>query len=194
MYVLGIDLGTNSVKALLVELETGKIAGIGQAGYGYIEGTEAEQDRDLVRNMAFQAVREAVDGVNANTIEAVGISGQMHGTVMYNRTGECVSNIITWEDSRCGQNLLNEIVVIGGEDTHKSGCGIATGFMGPTVYHTHRNSAIEIGHVLLPTDWLRQELTGGRTFLTDHSNASSTGFFHTINRKWNYSLIKKLVH
>ena len=41
MYALGIDLGTNSVKALILELETGRIADIGQRGYGYIEGTEA---------------------------------------------------------------------------------------------------------------------------------------------------------
>jgi len=192
MYVMGIDLGTNSVKALLIELKTGKIAGIGQAGYGYIEGTETEQDRDLVRNMAVQAIREAVGKTDASKIEAVGLSGQMHGTVMYDRAGECVSNIITWEDSRCGQDLLYEIDNIGGKDIHRSGCGMATGFLGPTVYHTHRHSAIEIGHALLPTDWLRQELTGGQTFLTDHSNASSTGFFHTLNREWNHSLIKKL--
>jgi len=37
MYVLGIDLGTNSVKALIMALETGQIAGIGQRGYGYIQ-------------------------------------------------------------------------------------------------------------------------------------------------------------
>ena len=55
-----------------------------------------------------------------------------------------------------------------------------------------RHSDIEIGHVLLPTDWLRQELTGQKTFVTDHSNGSSSGFFHTQNRDWNYSLIGKL--
>ena len=196
MYVLGIDLGTNSVKVLVVELKTGHIAGIGQRGYGCIEGTgtESEQDRSLVWEMVVQAIREAIGSsdIDASTIKAVGLSGQMHGTVMYDHAGECVSNIITWEDSRCSQDLLNEIISIGGVETHSSGCGIATGFLGPTVYHTVSRSEIEIGHALLPTDWLRQELTGEKTFLTDHSNASSTGFFDTANRDWNYSLIKKL--
>ena len=194
MYVLGIDLGTNSVKSLIMDLKTGQIAGIGQKNYGYIKGTEAQQDRDFVWNMTLQAVREAVrvSGVNADSIRAVGLSGQMHGTVLYDPAGRCLGNIITWEDGRCTRDVLDEIASIAGADVGKSGCGMATGFLGPTVYHTIHHSDINIGHVLLPTDWLRQKLTGERTFVTDHSNGSSSGFFDTQNRDWNYSLIAKL--
>lgn len=194
MYVLGIDLGTTNSKALIMELKTGRVAGIGQNGYDYIAGTEAEQDRDLVLGAVTQAVREAIaeSHVEPNLIEAVGLSGQMHGTVLYDRAGECVSNIITWEDSRCSGDILDEIANIGGKGIHRSGCGIATGFMGPTVYHISRHLDVEIGHVLLPTDWLRQELTHQKTFLTDHSNGSSAGFFDTQEREWNFDLIRKL--
>ena len=194
MHVLGIDLGTNSVKSLIMELETGLIAGIGQRGYGYIEGTEAEQDREFVWNMTTQSVREAISdsGIDTELIKAVGLSGQMHGTVLYDRAGECLGNIITWEDGRCSRDFLDEIASIGGGDVRKSGCGIATGFMGPTVYHISRRSDIEFSHALLPTDWLRQELTGEKNFLTDHSNGSSAGFFDTQNRDWNYELIGRL--
>jgi xylulokinase len=197
MYVLGIDLGTNSVKCVIVELKTGRIAGTGQRSYGYIEGTEAEQDRKFVWDMVVLAVREAVAQASmpvtdASLIRAVGLSGQMHGTVLYDQTGKLVGNIITWEDSRCGEGVLDEIASVGGEDIYKSGCGMATGFLGPTVYYISRQADVEIGRVLLPTDWLRQELTGERTFLTDHSNGSSTGFFDTQSRNWNYDLIKKL--
>lgn len=191
MYALGIDLGTNSVKSLIMNLETGRIAAIAQRGYGYMEGTEAEQDRDFVWKMVLQSIQEAVSKA-VSPIEAIGISGQMHGTVLYDGRGECISNIITWEDGRCTRDFLDQIASIGGEDVHKSGCGIATGFLGPTVYHIAQHSQIEIGHALLPTDWLRQELTGQKTFLTDHSNGSSTGFFDTQRRDWNRDLIKKL--
>ena len=194
MHALGIDLGTNSSKSLIVDLETGQIVGLGQRNYRYIEGTESEQDRNFVWDMVIQSVREAIDrsGINPDMIRVVGLSGQMHGTVLYDQTGECLSNIITWEDSRCAKDVLDEIASIGGAEIHKSGCGIATGFLGPTVYYMIRRSGIEIGHALLPADWLRQELTGERTFLTDHSNGSSTGFFDTRNRDWNYNLISKL--
>ncbi len=191
MYVLGIDLGTSSVKALILELETGCVAAIAQRGYGYIKGTEAEQDSGFVWEMVLQSIQEAVAQA-ARPIEAIGLSGQMHGTVLYDHKAECISNIITWEDSRCSVDFLDEIASIGGEDVHRSGCGIATGFLGPTVYYMARHSQVEIGHALLPTDWLRQELTGERTFLTDHSNGSSTGFFDAQERDWNYSLVKKL--
>lgn len=194
MYVLGIDLGTNNVKSLILELETGRILKIGQKSYGYIKGTSAEQDPRLVLEMVVQSINGAISdsGINAEQIECVGLSGQMHGTVLYDRTGKRISNIITWEDDRCDKSFLDEIADIGGEDVQKSGCGIATGFLGPTLYYIVRYSAPEIGHVLLPTDWLRQELTNERTFLTDHSNGSSSGFFDTQNRNWNYNLIRKL--
>jgi len=194
MYAMGIDLGTNSVKSLILELETGAIMSLCQKGYGYIKGTSAEQDTESVRDMVFSSIRESIatSGVAPKLIKCIGLSGQMHGTVLYNISGECVSNIITWEDDRCDKGFLDKIADIGGADIEKSGCGIATGFMGPTVYHIAQNSDIKIGHVLLPTDWLRQELTGEKTFLTDHSNVSSSGFFDTRSRDWNYSLIGKL--
>jgi xylulokinase len=194
MYSLGIDLGTNSVKSLIFNFETGGVKSIVQKSYGYIQGTSAEQDRQYVWNMVIESIRDAVNkaGINADMIRCVGLSGQMHGTVLYDTSGKPVSNIITWEDDRCSKDFLDEIAQIGGEDVSKSGCGIATGFLGPTVYHISRHSHLNIGHVLLPTDWLRQELTGEKTFITDHSNGSSSGFFDTKLGNWNYSLIDKL--
>ena len=194
MYVLGIDLGTNSVKSLILDLKNGQVIGFGQKGYGYIAGKGAEQDPDFVWNMVVQSIHEAIkdSGIDAGGIKAIGLSGQMHGTVLYDLQGKRISNIITWEDSRCDKDFLNKITEIAGEDIQKSGCGIATGFLGPTVYHIIKHSKIDICHVLLPTDWLRQKLTGDKTFLTDHSNASSSGFFDAQKRDWNYNLIEKL--
>ncbi len=194
MYSLGIDLGTNSVKSLLLDLENGNVLGISQKSYGYITGTSAEQDTDYVFQMVVQSIREVISeaGIKPSLIKCIGLSGQMHGTVLYDRSGKCISNIITWEDNRCDKAFLDEIVEIGGDEVNKSGCGIATGYLGPTLYHIIRNSNVEIGHALLPTDWLRQLLTGEKSFKTDHSNGSSTGFFDTQARNWNFSLIEKL--
>lgn len=194
MYSLGIDLGTNSVKSLLLNLENGDILGIAQNSYGYITGTSAEQDTNYVFKMVVESIRKVISetSINPSLIKCIGLSGQMHGTVLYNRFGECISNIITWEDDRCNKAFLDQIIEIGGDEVNKSGCGIATGYLGPTLYHIIKNSNIEIGHALLPTDWLRQMLTGEKSFKTDHSNGSSTGFFDTQNRDWNFSLIKKL--
>ncbi len=48
MFTLGIDLGTNSVKSLILNLENGEVLGISQKSYGYIKGTSAEQDPAFV--------------------------------------------------------------------------------------------------------------------------------------------------
>ncbi len=194
MFVMGIDLGTNSVKSLILNLENGEVSGISQKSYGYIKGTSAEQDPEFVWEMVVGSIREVLreSAVNVEEIGCIGLSGQMHGTVLYDRSGKIISNIITWEDDRCDKAFLESLKFIVGDEVNKSGCGLATGFLGPTVYHIMKNSNINIGHVLLPTDWLRQELTGEKTFRTDHSNASSGGFFDTQSRKWNYSLIDKL--
>ncbi|MGB9596609.1 MAG: xylulokinase [Candidatus Poribacteria bacterium] len=194
MYSLGIDLGTNSVKSLLLNLENGDILGIAQNGYGYITGTSAEQDVNYVFKMVVESIKKVIleSKINTSLIKCIGLSGQMHGTVLYNRSGECISNIITWEDDRCSKDFLDKIAKIVGDEINKSGCGIATGYLGPTLYHIIKSSNIEISHALLPTDWLRQLLTGENSFKTDHSNGSSTGFFDTQNRDWNFSLIRKL--
>lgn len=194
MITLGIDLGTNSVKSLILDIESGEVLGLGQKAYGYIKGTSAEQDRQYIWSRVIESIKEAIKASNIEEglITCVGLSGQMHGTVLYDKSGKCISNIITWEDDRCDKEFLREISDIVGDEIYKSGCGIATGFLGPTVYHIIKNSSINIGHVLLPTDWLRQELTGEKTFRTDHSNGSSTGFFDTQSRNWNYGLIDKL--
>lgn len=194
MYSLGIDLGTNSVKSLLLNLENGDVLSIAQKGYGYITGTSAEQDTNHVFKMVIESIKKVISETNTDTslIKCIGLSGQMHGTVLYDRSGECISNIITWEDDRCDKAFLDKIAEIVGDDINKSGCGIATGYLGPTLYHIIKNSNMEIGHALLPTDWLRQLLTGEKSFKTDHSNGSSTGFFDTQNRDWNFTLIEKL--
>lgn len=194
MYSLGIDLGTNSVKSLILDLNNGEIKGLGQKNYTYIQGTSSEQDRQNVWNMVVESIKDAISnaGIKADMIKCVGLSGQMHGVVLYDLAGKPISNIITWEDDRCDKAFLDEVAQIGENEVKKSGCGIATGFLGLTLYHISRHSNLNIGHALLPTDWLRQELTGEKTFKTDHSNGSSSGFFDTQAGNWNYPLIEKL--
>ncbi|MBD3184722.1 hypothetical protein GF312_20745 [Candidatus Poribacteria bacterium] len=202
MYTLGVDLGTNSVKCLVLNLESGEPTGLSQNEYGYtlVDGYLEQRPED-VWNEVVNCIKKSLtkvkeEDISVSQIRAVGLSGQMHGSIMYNSAGHEISNIITWEDERCDQILLDEIREIGGDDVDKSGCGIATGYLGPTVYHSFTRDARyqkdDIAHVLLPTDWLRQRLTGQQTFRTDPSNGSSSGFFHTQNRNWNFNLIEKL--
>lgn len=197
-YVLGIDLGTGSVKALVAELPRGRVAGVSQESYGYAvkDAVRAEQGPRLLLESTLGAIRDVLRcaSVPGDRIAAVGLSGQMHGTALYGADGELLGNIVTWEDQRVSPELLDEIRRLGRGAANRSGCGLATGYCGPTLFALKRHDKSlyrRTGHVLLPADWLRRELTGCG-FCTDTSNGSSSGFFDTERVRWNVALFERL--
>jgi len=196
--VLGIDLGTGSVKALVAALPTGRVVAVCQKTYGYAvkDAVRAEQDPLLLLESTLAAIRDALHAASipGDRIAAVGLSGQMHGAALYGADGSVLGNIITWEDQRVSPGLLDKIRQLGKGAANRSGCGIATGYCGPTLFALKRQDIglyRRVKHVLLPTDWLRRELTGSG-FSTDTSNGSSSGFFDTERVRWNVPLLRRL--
>lgn len=197
-YVLGIDLGTGSVKTLVAELPRARVVGVSQVSYGYAvkDAVRAEQDPRLLIESTLGAIRDVLRcaSVTGDRITAVGLSGQMHGTALYGADGEVLGNIITWEDQRVSPELLDEIRRLGKGVANRSGCGLATGYCGPTLFAIKRHDKRlyrRIRHVILPADWLRRKLTGCG-FYTDASNGSSSGFFDTERVRWNTPLLDRL--
>ena len=88
--LMGIDLGTSSVKALLMD-EAGQVLGVSSAEYPILipEPGAAEQDPQAWWKAASLAIREAIhtSGEPASRIKAIGLSGQMHGMVPLDSTG-----------------------------------------------------------------------------------------------------------
>ena len=197
MSVLGIDLGTSSVKALVWDVGRGRVLGLGQAAYGYKlhDARRAEQDPKLVWRRVVRAVRTAVTAARSPSPAAVGISGQMHGLVLCDRAGRECSHIITWEDRRADPRVLDWMRRRAGTSLDRSGCGIAAGFAGATLAAMRRARdpvVRRMHHWLLPGDWLRLRLADGGLFVTDPSNGSSTGLFDTERACWNTAAIDRL--
>ncbi len=93
---LGLDLGTGSVKALLLD-EGGEVRGEGSAPYRVdapLPGW-AESDPQDWWTAAADAARTAI-GPRGEEIEAVGLSGQMHGVVLAEDTGKPVRPAVIW--------------------------------------------------------------------------------------------------
>lgn len=196
--VVGIDLGTSGVKALVAELPAGRVLAIGQVNYGYAvkDNVRAEQDPCVLLESTVSAIREVLRAADltGSRIAAIGLSGQMHGTVLYAENGKILGNIITWEDQRVSPRLLQEIRHLGTGSLERSGCGLATGYCGMTLFALKRHDKSlyrRIRHVLLPTDWLRRELTECG-FATDRSNGSSSGLFDTRRGRWNDPALVRL--
>ena len=102
---LGIDLGTRSLKALVLDVD-GTIVGTGSAAYPMTTPQPgwAESDPHVWWEAAAVAVHEAT-GEHASEVAAVGLCGQMHGVVLSDDAGEPLRPAILWADSRARRQL-----------------------------------------------------------------------------------------
>jgi xylulokinase len=192
--LLGIDLGTSSVKVVVFALD-GSIKGIGNAEYpilipfpGY-----AEQDPEDWWRASVAAVREAIDQAGNPAISSIGLSGQMHGFVPIGANSKPVSPAIIWADQRSA-DLIPEIEsIVGLADLKKCGTAPAAGFMISTLFWVQKHQPFLLDRfrtLLMPKDYIRLKVTGDLG--TDASDASATGIFNVEKRTWADDLIARL--
>jgi xylulokinase len=118
-YLLGLDLGSSSVKASLVEANSGKVAAscFRPAEEMPIESPQpewAEQNPQMWWDYTVEAIRHLLKVVPdaPSEIEAIGISYQMHGLVLLDKSGRVIRPSIIWCDSRAiktGDSLNNSL-------------------------------------------------------------------------------------
>ena len=103
--LLGLDLGTSSVKALFLG-EDGGILGEGSAAYPVRspQAGWAESSPDDWWNAAVEATRTAL-GSRGAQVAALGLSGQMHGVVLADERGPPSKPAVLWADARSGEQL-----------------------------------------------------------------------------------------
>jgi xylulokinase len=193
--LLGIDLGTSSVKVVVFTVE-GVIKGIGLAEYpiftpriGY-----AEQDPEQWWRATITAVRQALAEADHPEILGIGFSGQMHGLVLLDQKKTLVRPAIIWADQRSA-DLLHEIEERVGLDLLGQQCGTAptAGFLIASLYWIQKCEAQlleRIETLLLPKDFLRFKLTG--ELGTDETDAAGSGIFHVGRRVWADDVIERL--
>ncbi|HSW44323.1 MAG TPA: FGGY-family carbohydrate kinase [Phycisphaerae bacterium] len=99
--LLGLDLGTTNIKALVVR-EDGTIAAEGSAPVQLVHTSDGgvEQNIEEIWQATLSAVRQAGDGCNLSAVRAIGISSQGGAIQLRNQHGECVGPVISWLDGR----------------------------------------------------------------------------------------------
>ncbi|MDQ3514608.1 MAG: FGGY family carbohydrate kinase, partial [Chloroflexota bacterium] len=97
----GIDLGTSAVKVLVVD-GGGSVVGRGEAGYPVDRPRPgwAEQDPEAWWAAAGDACRAAITGLDPRRVAGIGVTGQMHGTVLLGADDRPVRPAIIWMDQR----------------------------------------------------------------------------------------------
>jgi xylulokinase len=191
--LLGIDLGTSAVKAVVVD-EEGQVRGRGGAEHPitYPTAGAAEQNPEDWWTATITAVQQAVAQASGFRITAIGLTGQMHGTVLLNRDGGLVLPAIIWADTRADTEVREFTARVGAERLIQiAGSPVAAGFQATTVLWVQKRLADEwrsVATVLLPKDYLRYRLTG--TFKTDPSDASATLLLDISKRAWSPELLE----
>jgi xylulokinase len=191
--LLGIDLGTSSVKVVVFGLD-GSIRGIGSAEYPILTPSVgyAEQDPEDWWRATVSAVRQAMDKAGRPEISGIGFSGQMHGFVLIGSDLRALSPAFIWADQRSA-DLLPEIESILGPDLEKCGTAPAAGFLISTLFwlQKHQPELLDRAFTLLmPKDYIRFKITG--ELGTDESDASASGIFDVRERAWADDLIARL--
>ncbi len=189
---LGLDLGTGSAKALVLD-EGGVVRGEGSAPYQVYAPLPgwAESDPQDWWTAAAEAARTAI-GARGAEIKAVGLSGQMHGVVLADDTGRPVRPAVTWADTRSREQLE----AYGRLDASLSGrLGNPpwVGMAGPNLLWLRDNEQENYRSArwaLQPKDWLRLRLTGEAA--SEPTDASATLLYDVHNDDWAYDVVEDL--
>lgn len=194
--LLGIDLGTSSVKTVLVTA-AGALVATGSADYPILHprAGHAEQEPAAWWQAVGEATRQALAGAGADAavrVAAVGLSGQMHGVVPTDGDGAPLRNAVIWPDQRSGSQVQALTAALGAEQlVALSGSPLATGFMAATLRWLleHEPQTIARARWFLPAkDWLRLQMVG--EVASDASDGSGALFLDVERRAWSPELVR----
>lgn len=195
---LGIDVGTSGTKSLAINAR-GKILGQALATYPcyHPKPLWSEQDPDDWWNATVKAVRTVVKQarLKPTDVRAIGLSGQMHGSVFLDKQNRVVRRALLWNDQRTAAECEEIERRAGGR---KQLIGMVanpalTGFTAPKILWLRNKEPKNFDKtvkVLLPKDEIRRRLTG--EFATEVSDASGMLLLDVVRRRWSAPLLAKL--
>ncbi len=192
MTFLGLDIGTSSVKALLVDAAQ-RVLAVGNASLDVSRPHPLWSEQDP--GDWWQATLAAVAEVRAaapqgwRALTGIGLSGQMHGATLLDGTGRVLRPAILWNDGRSGAECA-ELHRLVPDLTARAGNIAMPGFTAPKllwVRHHEPDVFAATRMVLLPKDFIRFRLTGA--FVSDMSDAAGTLWLNVAARAWDDTLL-----
>ena len=194
MPLLGIDVGTGGSRAVLVAADGAVLAAAtsDHAPFTSPRTGWAEQDPADWWRASAAAIRSVCAAGGGAGVEAVGLSGQMHGAVVLDRQDRVVRPAILWCDQRTGDECREITERVGAARLIELTSNPAiTGFTLPKLLWLRRHEPdawARIRTVLLPKDYVRLRLTGERA--TDVADASGTLLFDVARRRWSDMMLE----
>lgn len=191
MLYIGIDLGTSSVKILLMEGD-GTVKKIVSREYplSFPKPGWSEQDPSDWYTQTMDGLKELLQEADKRQVAGISFGGQMHGLVILDKEDNVIRPAILWNDGRTTEecDYLNH--TIGTDKLSEYTANIAfAGFTAPKLLwlskHEPDNFA-KIDKIMLPKDYLAYRLTG--VHATDVSDASGMLLLDVKNRKWSQEM------
>lgn len=194
MNYIGIDLGTSSVKGLLMSSSLEVICTSSQDYPNNIDDRGwSEQNPEDWFTKSLNVLKELIQKSEA-PIAAISFSGQMHGLVVLDEGDNVLRPAILWNDQRTVKECEYLNNKLGIDFLIENTGNIAlTGYTAPKVLWMKENEPelfAKIAKVMLPKDYLSYSLTG--KFATDYSDASGTLYLDVKNRCWSKPMLSVL--
>ena len=197
-YLLAIDQGTSSTRAILYTL-SGLVVSTSQYEltqyYPYFGWVEHDPEEIWQKTLA--AIRDVVVKIDVRHVIACGLTNQRETTLIWDKqTGHCLAPAIVWQDRRTQDFCLSLL-------PHAEMLKAKTGLL-PDPYFSASKLHWLLNHVPNASELLDQErlafgtidsfliwrLTGGRSHLTDVTNASRTLLFNIHSQDWDEELLQ----
>lgn len=194
--ILGIDNGTQSTKTMFYDAETKKVLAMASAKHDMI--AEDDGSREQKAEWWINALLECLNQVDPDirsAVQAVGVSGQQHGFVAVDDSGEPLYKVKLWCDTSTAGECDELTQIYGGGDKLLSEVGnlIAPGYTASKILwlkNTYGDLYEKMRWVLLPHDYLNFWLTGEAVM--EYGDASGTGLLNVRERVWQEDLIRSV--
>jgi xylulokinase len=196
-YFIGIDSGTQSTKAILLDASNGGVIASASKAYDLIEGLPAghkEQHPSEWIDAIHETIKSVLDksGVDRKSVRGIGVSGQQHGFVALDESDRVIRAAKLWCDTSTNPECEEIIKSLGGLDKtiEAVGNGIPAGFTASKILWLKKHEPGNYGKmrwVLLPHDYINFRLTGRKTM--ECGDASGTALLDVRNRKWSPAAI-----
>lgn len=195
--VLGIDVGTTTITAVVLDVEDGHVIARSTSPNDAEITSDADRRRgrsewdgarvlDRVRDAMRSAAHEA-DGA----VDAIGLTGQMHGGLLVDMARSPVGSFVGWQDQRGvevidGTTAVDRLHAVSGSDV----CHAKTGYLGATLAWMSASGVLPSVPFIasfLP-DYVVAEMTDG-PILTERTNAAGSGLYDIVEDDWSSDVV-----
>ena len=195
---LGIDVGTSGTKCLLIDA-AGQVRAEASAGYPMHQPKPGwtEQDPEDWWQATVKSVRAILKQtkLQPGDVRAIGLSGQMHGSVFLDAQDRVIRPALLWNDQRTAAECDQITAAAGGRHAlvRMVANPALTGFQAPKILWLRNHEPRHFDRlrkVLLPKDEIRRRMIGD--YVTEVSDASGTLLLDVVKRQWSTKLLGKL--